>query len=162
MKHFGIQYEAPMDARCTTLENSTIDFIVSNSTLEHISDGDIVKILEECYRLLKKGGIVSCRINYRDHWAAFDRSISIYNFLRYSPCQWQKYNPSLHYQNRLRHRDYLDIISQTKFEVLEDNPVVPCKEEIDLLRYLEVDACFRDEYTFEELAIKGSKIVLKK
>lgn len=162
MKYFRIDYRAPMDARCTSLDESTVDFIVSNSTLEHIPEDDVVKILNECYRLLKKGGIVSCLINYKDHWISCDRSISIYNFLRYSPSQWQRYNPPLQYQNRLRHRDYLDIISQTQFEVLEDNPLMPCREEIDLLKNLQIDACFRDKYTFEELGIKSSKIVLIK
>lgn len=162
MEYFRINYIAPADARCTNFQESTVDLIGSNATLEHIPKDDIIKIVQECYRILKKGGIVYCRIDYKDHWSYFDHSISIYNFLKYSPSQWQRYNPSLHYQNRLRHRDYLDIISQTDFEVLEDNPSIPSKEEADLLKDLGVDSWFRDKYTFEELAIQGSKIVLQK
>ena len=78
------------------------------------------------------------------------------------PSEWQRYNPSLHYQNRLRHRDYLNIISQTGFEILEDNPMLPSEKELDSLRNMEIDAYFLSKYTVEELAIKGTKIVLKK
>jgi len=160
--YFRIHYSAPMDARCTHFQESTIDLIVSNATLEHIPERDIVTIFQECYRIVKKGGVVSCRIDYTDHWSYFDHCISIYNFLKYSHSKWQRYNPPLHYQNRLRHRDYLDIISQTNFQVLEDNPTPPSKEEMDALRTLEIDAYFLNKYTVEELAIKGTKLILKK
>jgi hypothetical protein len=117
-RHFRVHYSAPGDARHTKFRESTIDLIVPNITLEHIPKDDIVKILQECYRILKKDSIISCRIDCTGHWSHFDHSISIYNFLRHSPSKWQQYNPPLHYQNRLRHRDYLDIILQTGFEVL--------------------------------------------
>lgn len=162
MTYFGIDYRTPKDARCTGIQESVMDLIVSNFTLEHIPKNDISKILQECYRILTKGGIISSRIDYTDHWSHFDHSISIYNFLKYSHSKWQRYNPPLHYQNRLRHRDYIDIISETDFELSEDKPIPPSTEEIDLLRDLEIDAYFLNKYTVEELAIKGAKIVLKK
>ena len=61
-------------------------------------------------------------------------------------------------------KDYLDIISQTGFEILEDNPLLPCEKEEDSLRKLEleIEDYFLSKYTFEELAIKGSNLVLKK
>ena len=162
MNYFRINYRAPIDARHTDFQEATVDFIASISTLEHIPKDDIAKIFQECYRILKKGGIISCRINYRDHWAENDHSISIYNFLKYSASEWQRYSPSLHYQNRLRHKDYLDIISQTGFKILDDNPVLPSEKEVDSLRNLEIEADFLSKYTLEELAIKGTSIVLKK
>jgi SAM-dependent methyltransferase len=162
MTYFGINYKAPVDARCTGIQEAVMDLIVSNLTLEHIPKNDISKILQECYRILKKDGIVSCFIDYTDHWSHFDNSISIYNFLKYSHSEWQRFNPPLHYQNRLRHRDYFDIISQMGFEVLEDKPMAPTEEEVDSLRDMEIDAYFLNKYTLEELAIKGAKIVLKK
>jgi len=162
MTYFSINYRAPVDARCTGIQESVMDLIVSNLTLEHIPKNDISKILQECYRILKKYGIVSCFIDYTDHWSHFDRTISIYNFLKYSPSKWQRYNPSLHYQNRLRHKDYLELISQTGFDVLENSPVLPSKEEMESLRTLEIAPFFLRRYTTEELAIKRAKIVLRK
>ncbi len=162
MKYFGINYQAPIDARHTNFQEQSIDFITSNATFEHIPKDDIISILNESYRILKKGGILSCQIDYRDHWSYFDHSISMYNFLKYTPTQWTKYCPSLHYQNRLRHRDYLDIISQTDFEVLTDKPILPSSEELDILGNLRINTSLTKKYTLEELAIKGSQIILRK
>ena len=159
---FGIFYEAPMDARVTAFESSSVDLIVSNLTFEHIPECDIQKIFEECYRILKPGGIFSCVIDYRDHWSYFDSTISIYNFLKYSPEQWKRYNPSLHYQNRLRHSDYLSAIRQTCFEVVVDDPAFPSEEELESLKTLSIHSDFSSRYTIEELAIKESRMVLKK
>jgi hypothetical protein len=55
-ERFGITYLAPLDARDTNLQAESYDFISNTSTLEHISEPDILKILEECRRLLKSGG----------------------------------------------------------------------------------------------------------
>ena len=161
-EYFCVDYRAPMDARNTDFQDASIDFIVSNATLEHVPKEDIAKIINECYRIMKKGGILSCWIDFRDHWSFFDHDISIYNYLKYSPAQWRKYNPSLHFQNRLRHKDYLDLIAHTDFELLEDNPNPPSDKELDLLRNLNIDHYFLDKYTPEELAIKSSLLVLRK
>lgn len=161
-KYFRIDYSAPMDARATRFEDDAIDFIVSNATLEHIPGDDIVKILNECHRISKDGAIVSCLVDYQDHWSYFDGDISRYNFLRYSPCKWRRYNPSMHYQNRLRHKDYLEIISKTAFEVLEADATLATQDDLDLLRNMKIDSCFLDNYTLEELGVKSSWIVLKK
>jgi len=161
-RYFRIYYRAPVDAKCTNLPESTIDLIVSNFTLEHIPAGDIPGILKECHRILKKGGIVTLLIDYTDHWSYFDRSISRYNFLKYSPTKWKRYNPALHYQNRLRHRDYLDIIKHLDFSVLEDKPHIPSKEDLDFLSDFPIDSYFTERYTLDELAIKCSRIILTK
>jgi len=58
MEYFRIDYTAPADARCTNFQESAVDLIGSNSTLEHIPKDDIIKIVQECYQILKKGGIV--------------------------------------------------------------------------------------------------------
>ena len=61
--YLGIKYEAPLDARRTNIESSTIDFICSNVTLEHIPRDSILQILQECCRILKTGGIASFAID---------------------------------------------------------------------------------------------------
>src|SRR5207245_10558273 len=67
---------------------------------------------------------MSCRIDYTDHYSHFDKSISPYNFLQYSDKAWALFNPPLHYQNRLRHRDYLDLLRAAGFAVVEEQ----CRE----------------------------------
>lgn len=118
-KYYGIQYLAPYDARNTGIDACSIDFITSTNTLEHIPPKDIQMILKECHHLLKDDGVMSFFVDYSDHYAHFDRTITVYNFLQHSEKQWSLFSPSLHYQNRLRHRDYLDLFHKTGFEVVD-------------------------------------------
>lgn len=159
---FGIDYMAPLDARDTGFPESTVSLVVSDLTFEHIPEDDIASILRECFRIMKKGAVLSCRIDYKDHWSYFDKSLSVYNFLKYSPQRWRRYNPSLHYQNRLRHRDYLDIIAGIPFEILEIIPAQASDDDLRALESLEIDPHFRQKYTLDELAVTGSHIILRK
>ncbi len=158
---YRLNYDAPVDARNTGFEDNSFDFISSTVTLEHIPKDDILLILRECYRILNVGGIVSMTIDYEDHWSYFDRSISIYNFLKFSSKKWEKFNPALHYQNRLRHSDYIKIISQTGFNVIKELPRMPADNDKKILKTISLAEEFKN-YDFNDLAIKGSEIVLIK
>jgi len=158
---FNFTYSAPLDATDTKFNSNYFDFATSTVTLEHIPEQDLFSILKETHRILKQGGILSLTIDYRDHWAYSDKSISIYNFLTYSEREWEKYNPSLHYQNRLRHGDYLNIISKTDFKIMEVLPEFPTELEIKILENLNINDKFRD-YSINDLGIRASQMVLKK
>ena len=158
---YKVSYEAPADARNTRFSDNYFDFSSSSVTMEHIPPDDILAILNETYRILKPGGILSMTTDYQDHWSYFDHSISVYNYLKYSPQQWAKYNPSLHYQNRLRHSDYLKIISETKFKIAKENKRYPKEELEEKLKSIQLANMYRD-YDFDDLKILGSEIVLVK
>ena len=117
---YGIEYRAPYDASSTDFPDDSINACVSTNTLEHIPEQNIIEIFGELHRVLRPDGIVSARIDYSDHYAHTDASISLLNFLKYSESQWRKYNHSCHYQNRLRHYDYLKIFEQCDFAILEE------------------------------------------
>ena len=117
---YGITYKAPYDATKTDLEDKCIDACISSVTLEHIPRNNIIEIFIELQRILKDNGIVSATIDYSDHYAHTDSSISLLNYLNYSEFEWRKYNHSCHYQNRLRHHDYLEIFSECGFEIVEE------------------------------------------
>ena len=55
-----------------SLPAASVDFVSSTNTLEHIPATDIGPILAECRRLLRPDGVVSCRIDMRDHYSYFD------------------------------------------------------------------------------------------
>jgi SAM-dependent methyltransferase len=157
----GLEYHAPEDARSTKYNDGHFDFSSSTSTMEHIPPEDMLKILNETYRIMKKGGILSMDIDYIDHWAYFDSSISYYNFLQYSPKEWKKLNPDLNYQNRLRHSDYMNIISQTPFMVVKNNPRKPNETQRNALKNLKIAEIYKG-YSYDDLEITGSEIVLRK
>jgi len=158
---YGIEYRAPVDARDTRLRGASIDCITSTNTLEHVPQPDIRAILGECKRLLRDDGLMSLRIDYQDHYAYFDNSISVYNFLKYSERRWSLFNPALHYQNRLRHRDYLKLVDEAAFEVVEELPTTGTPSDLATLAALRLDTRFR-AYSPAELAVRHSLVLLRK
>lgn len=160
--YLKIEYRAPESASNTNMEDESVDFILSNATFEHIPEKSIKDILTECYRVLKPGGIVSNAIDYRDHWSFFDKSISCYNYLKFSEKEWEKYNPSIMYQNRLRHKDYIRFIKEAGFKILNVSIDLPDQEEIKRFDELDISDFFKKNYSKEDLIIKSGFIILQK
>ncbi|MEG0585657.1 MAG: methyltransferase domain-containing protein [Christensenellaceae bacterium] len=160
-EYFRITYKAPADARKTEFESGSFDFVVSNVTMEHIPKEDLRKILAESERIMKNGAIMSVTIDYCDHWSYFDHSIGVYNYLRYSEKEWKKYNPDLHYQNRLRHSDYIALMEESGLELIKAEAAPITKAMREQLALVEVDPFFK-KYDFEDLLITGGSFVLKK
>lgn len=117
---YGIEYRAPYDASKTDLRDKSLNACISTNTLEHIPKESIVAIFSEIFRILKNDGIVSAKIDYSDHYAHTDKSISLLNYLKFDKDTWKKYNHDCHYQNRLRHYDYIKIFKECGFVVIEE------------------------------------------
>lgn len=122
---YGIQYVAPADARRTSLPDGSVDLICTTSVLEHIPRDTLREIMRECHRIASTGAIMSHVIDYTDHYAHSDPSIGEYNFLRYSDSEWQRFNPAIHYQNRLRHAEYGEIFDDAGFVPLLEHAIQP-------------------------------------
>jgi len=157
----GIRYIAPFDARSTGLESYSIDVITSTDVLEHIEPLTLRDILKECFRILRPGGIASFEIDYGDHYSYIDNRISMYNFLRYSDKAWSLFNPSLHYQNRLRHSDYIKLFLAVGFHVIEDHPWIASSADFEYMLRLRIAKRFK-AYSNDDLRILGSRVVLLK
>ena len=119
LKSFGIFYHAPFDASQTDFTDKSIDAIISTNTLEHIPEPDIKAIMREAKRILKDDGIISFRIDYSDHYAHTDNKISLLNFLKFDKKSWNKYNHICHYQNRMRHYEYLSLFEDLGFKCID-------------------------------------------
>jgi SAM-dependent methyltransferase len=159
-ERFGIAYVAPRDARATGFETVSVDFVSSTNTLEHIPAKDIGPILAECRRLLRPDGIMSSRIDLRDHYSYFDGGLSPYNFLRYSDRAWRVFNSRLLYQNRLRRPDYLRAFAEAGLELVEEAPSSGDEPALASLRELELAPRFRG-YAPEELAVQALVVVAR-
>jgi SAM-dependent methyltransferase len=149
---FGITYLAPRDARDTGLPAGSIELVSSTDTCEHIPGADLAEIFRESRRLLRPGGVFSCRIDLQDHYAYFDRNLSRYNFLRFSDRAWGLVNSPLHHQNRLRAKDYLRLVRDAGFELVAERPSGPSEEGLTELTALPLAPRFRD-YTPQELGV---------
>lgn len=98
----GIIYCAPGDARATGLPDHWVDAVTSSATLEHVPPEDCERILTEARRVLRPGGVLSCRVDLSDHFSHSDPNVSPWHFLSLSESQWKRANAPLVYQNRLR------------------------------------------------------------
>lgn len=156
----GIDFQAPSDARATGLPAGSIDYVTSTSTLEHIPPDDIRAIYRECHRLLGPDGLMSSLIDYRDHYAYFDPSVSVYDFLQHPERRWRRYNPSLHHQNRLRHDDHVALATEAGFDVVAvdlDAPTEADRAALDALVLAEPWASMPRQ----AVAVPGAHLVLR-
>jgi SAM-dependent methyltransferase len=150
-ERFGIDYRAPCDARRTGLPSGCFDLISSTFTLEHIPAEDILAIFAESARLLADGGIVSSSIDMNDHCAFDDPRISTFNYLRYPSWQWRVINSSIHYQNRLRTRDYRELFAAAQLSIIHEQVELADAADLAELRRLPLAARYARGYTMSEL-----------
>ena len=159
---FGVTYLAPCDARNTNLSAESIDMVTSTATLEHIPGPDILKILKECRRLLKPGGIVSSIIDMQDHYSYFDSHITVYNFLTLSDAAWRLANAPLGYQNRLRYSEYMKLFASANLETLAEEIKGPSDAERLALKAMKLAPRFRHTYTIDDLGARSLKLISRK
>ncbi len=100
------------DARKINLSEKSVDFICSNNTFKHVYPDILEAILSEFKRIIKTDGMMSHFIDMSDHFAHFDNSISIYNFLQFTEKQWRWIDNSIQPQNRMRFQQYHHMYTQ--------------------------------------------------
>ncbi len=145
------------DARNTGLEESSIDLICSNNTLEHIHKEVLEEILKEFRRVIKPGGVMSHFIDLSDHFAHFDKDITVYNFLKYSEQKWKLIDNKIQPQNRLRFREYKELYKKLNIPITEEKIIQG--DEKELLK-IKVHEEFK-QYSTAELAITHGYIISK-
>ncbi len=145
------------DARNTGFEEQTYDFICSNNTFEHIYPEVLKPILKEFKRLCKPDGFMCHFIDLSDHFAHFDHSINIYNFLKFSESRWRKIDNKIQPQNRLRWPAYLSMYKELEIPVSGEEIR---KGDLDLLSKVPVNRRAFN-YSNEELAISHGYIFSK-
>jgi SAM-dependent methyltransferase len=155
---YRIFYRAPGDAAKTGLPDQSIDWVCSTATLEHIPPTAITSIMTEARRILKPGAHSSMIIDYHDHYSSTDKSISPYNFYQYSDREWNRYNPRMHYVNRLRHSDFVSIFDRVGFDIKECRAMTP-PDSADLLSKIRISEDF-NKYDAADLAITTGVFLL--
>jgi len=97
-------------------------------------------------------------VDNSDHWEHRDKTISRVNFLRHSErvMRFTSLNP-LNYQNRLRHRDYVNILEEKGFRVVRAEREI-YRKAIVLLPTMKLAPRFR-ERPHEDLATISSYLL---
>lgn len=107
-----------VDARNTGLPAASVDLFVSNNTLEHVPADTIAAVFGEYARISAVDGVMSHFVDMSDHYAGFDRTITVYNFLRFSDAVWRMFNNELQYQNRLRVTDFRRLLDDQCWRII--------------------------------------------
>jgi SAM-dependent methyltransferase len=123
--YYGITYTAPADASHVQEPHKSIDLVSTTSTLEHVPFDDLEGTMRELARICRPNAVLVMLIDYSDHYSHGDRSLTPYNFLRYSNEEWSRFNPPIHYQNRRRHHEFRDLFRRCGFQTLEEDCTRP-------------------------------------
>ena len=117
----------------------------------------LIGILKEFKRVIKEGGVMSHFIGMSDHFAHFDKSINIYNFLKFSDRVWSIIDNSIQPQNRFRFKDYMNIYKQLGLPVTDKEYT---EGDIEELMKISLDNKY-ESYNAQELAISHVYLISK-
>ncbi|WP_367393053.1 class I SAM-dependent methyltransferase [Lewinella sp. LCG006] len=108
------------DVRELALPEENILLLSSNNTYEHIYPQVLGGIVAKLWSLTAPGGVMSHFIDMSDHFAHMDKSITIYNFLRFSEQQWQWIDNPIQPQNRWRLARYRELYEELNIPYSEE------------------------------------------
>ena len=140
---FGIHYRAPHHV---SADDPAAECSCSHEVLEHVPVDQLRELLKALRAVTH--GLTIHSIDYSDHFARSDRSISRLNFLRYSEAAWRPFNSRRQYVNRLRHSDYVRLFRDAGFTIIEASSIAG--EPVE-----DVAAHFRRYEPSDLFAIKG-------
>ena len=121
-------------AQDTGLKDGTIDLFVSTGVLEYIPPVVLKAVLAECRRLGSPRATHSHYLNLVDQYWYFDRSITPFNFLRYSSNQWKFFNSPLTWQNRMRISDFRQTFTETGYKIIQETNTSGSLEDLKKIR----------------------------
>lgn len=125
---FGIEYRAPGRLEDLAAAGQRFACFYSTDVLEHIPPTGLASALKASLALLTPEGVAIHAIDYSDHYARSHPGLSRFNFLTFSAEAWHKYNPSLHYVNRLRHSEFVRILRDAGYEIALDEQTAGAPE----------------------------------
>lgn len=142
---------------------SDVNFVFSRFVLEHVPPADILSMHERLAEEVNAETFILHLISPSDHRAYTDRSLSLYDFLRYSQEEWDRIQTRFDYHNRLRLPQYLEIFETAGFEVVSVgfSKVGRNSEEYGKFKALVIHPDF-EGYTEEEVLASAINVLLRK
>jgi hypothetical protein len=108
------------DAQDTGLNPGSIDLFVSTAVLEYIPAEVLHDIFVEFKKVASPNAVMSHYIVLSDQSSTFDRSVTPFNFLRYSTGRWKWLRSPLIPLNRLRISDYRALHVLAGFAIVKE------------------------------------------
>lgn len=108
------------DARNSGLPDGSVDLFFSTGVLEYIPRAVLRGILDEFRRLATPRAVMSHWISMIDQFSYFDKSITPFNYLKYTAKQWRYLDSPMIPQNRLRISDYRALFNEAGFTITSE------------------------------------------
>lgn len=158
--HKNVHYFPKTSVEDAPLEK--VDLILSRFVLEHVPPLMIDSFHRTFTHGLSSGSYVLHLISPSDHRAYSDKSLSLYDFLKYSQQEWDEIQTKFDYHNRLRLPQYLKIFKE-HFEVIhvEYNSCKEESEQFQKFKKLNIHSDYQS-YSEEELTAGSINVLLKK
>lgn len=136
-----------------SLKSNSIDFFMSQAALEHVSLNEFKRTQVEIKRLLKPNGIVSHKVDLKDHLS------NSLNNLRFSENIWESsfMSNSGFYTNRIRYNEMIEIFKQSGFKIVSST--IQTWDKIPIARD-KLSYKFK-KLSEKELCISGFHVLLK-
>jgi Methyltransferase domain len=119
LERLGIHYRIGRAGQ-TGLPSQSVDLIVSDVVLEHLTPQELTAVLQEFRRIAAPHGVLSHTISLDDQYATRDPGITPFNFLRFSDRVWRLLNNPIIPLNRLRVSDYRTAFKENGFQVVDE------------------------------------------
>lgn len=113
----NVQYFPNKNILDSQIEPASIDVMTSRNVLEHIPPDDLESIHKQAFRYLKRDGFIIHQISPSDHRAYTDKSLSLWDFLKYSQPEWDLIQTRFDYHNRLRLPHYVKLFTGCGFRI---------------------------------------------
>ncbi len=138
-----------------------VKIVFSRFVLEHVTPEDI-RSMHEKFKSLGKEVYIIHFISPSDHRAYSDKSLSLQDFLQYSPKEWKAIQTKFDYHNRLRLPQYLKIFTDLGYEILyqSHDSAKPGTPQYEQFKKLRIHPDFTG-MTEEELTAGSINVVLK-
>lgn len=153
LNQWGMSYHTPFAAMAADFAG-TVDFVTATQVLYFIPREPLRDSLRQVHRALKKGGKLMAMIHLIDVNATWQKGLSHYNHLRYSPEVWDNWiNSRLMSYNRLKAIDYRQLLEEAGFEIRHFDVTGPTAADLEELKRIPIHSYF-NRYSHEELGAK--------
>ena len=134
-----------------------IKLIYSRFVLEHVTPIDIENMHKKFYKELNNDIKILHLISPSDHRAYSDKTLSLYDFLKYSKKEWNRIQTKFDYHNRLRLPEYIAIFENSGFKITHIEYDTVDKNSDKYIKYKELKL-HPDYHKFSEREILAGSI----
>ncbi len=145
------------DAQDTGLQAKSVDLFFSCGVMQHIPAAVQLKINAEFLRLASPRAVLIESVYLKDIYANFDRSLTAFNFLKYSSAAWKWLDSPLVPQCRLRVSDFRSILRDSSWEIVKEDDTLGPIADLEKIRL----APEFQKYSREDLLVVDAWLVAR-